>query len=162
MQDNKVKHPEPGQYLCRSHIYHVSQKPAVSAHTSSIMNLFLPLFLSQGQLWPLPRGIIVKDRWVIQIIFKVIYDKPDLYEKIMKLGDGHLNILPVDECTMPRQVLVTKTICFLTISPIKLDLPPNPIFKRNQEGEQSIILMANFHPENLNRQFDMLETRFSI
>ena len=40
---------------------------------------------------------------------------------------------------------------FFTIRPIKLDSPPNPIFNRNQEREQSIISMANFYPENLNR-----------
>lgn len=40
---------------------------------------------------------------------------------------------------------------FFTINPIKLDSPPNPVFNRNQEGEQSTILMANFYPENFNR-----------
>jgi len=40
---------------------------------------------------------------------------------------------------------------FFTISPIKLDSPPNSIFNRNQEGEQCTILMANFYPDNLNK-----------
>lgn len=40
---------------------------------------------------------------------------------------------------------------FLPLSPIKLDLPPNPILRGNQEGEQSIIVMASLYPGNLKR-----------
>lgn len=40
---------------------------------------------------------------------------------------------------------------FLPLSPINLDLLPNPILRGNQEGEQSITVMASLYPGNLKR-----------